>query len=71
MGGLVSIVFILGAIGNHKEHNWVVTGLLTFAAAAFILLPPVITHKSLSPEADKMAFHIREEDDSENAGASS
>ena len=71
VGTLVSIVFSLGAIWNYQENNWLVAGLLTFAATAFILAPPVITHKSLSPEADRMELRIREEDDAQNVGASS
>jgi hypothetical protein len=63
-GTLVSIVFIMGAFGNYKDENWLVAGLLTFAATAFIIVPPVITHRSLSPEAGRMVIS---EDDVDNA----
>ena len=63
-GTLVSIVFIMGAFGNYKDENWLVAGLLTFAATAFIIVPPVITHRSLAPEAGRMVIS---EDDVDSA----
>ena len=61
VGGLISVVFILGAMENLKEGNYPMGVPLATIAAAFIIIPPSFTHRLLSSEADRMTPRRRDE----------
>ena len=47
MGCVISVVFILGAIENAREGNYLMASLLAAVAAAFVLIPPYVLRRSI------------------------